>query len=491
MVESQIDTYMSSDSIRGYDNSGKKRNWFYRKFYRDNLFIIHDTVKKFWATIDPLFNFQAGYDKGDSLRKVYENTRGFIIQGGIGKKFSFASSFFEDQATFPYYVDNFVQTYSVIPGQGRVKQLTSTTGNSFYSNGYDFSVAESYLSFSPSSHFNFQLGQGKNFIGDGYRSLLLSDNSFNYPFFKATTTFGRFQYTNLYSILINTNPSLLSIASEGLFQQKAANFQYLSWTATNRLELGLFQGLIWQAANGNNKQCYNFNYFDPIIGINAARYGLADDNHNVLLGSTAKYKITSNILVYGQVVADDIGPAESIKNKTGYQLGLKYYFPKVEVMLEYNRVRPYTYTNDNIAENYNHYNQALADPLGANFKELIAQANFRFAKHFAVHLQVNYALIGEDENNNNGSNIFLSDTSGTKNITTVKIGQGAKGHLNYMDGHISYLMNPRTNMNIVLGVTYREFQEYPTYSIGPINDPVTMLFYIGFRTSITNSYFDF
>ena len=133
----------------------------------------------------------------------------------------------------------------------------------------------------------------------------------------------------------------------------------------------------------------------------------------------------------------------------------------------------------------------MADPLGANFKEFIAQVNFRFAKHFAVHLQANYALIGEDDANNNGSNIFLSDTIGTKNISSVKMGQGLKGTLNYVDGHISYLMNPKTNMNVVLGITYRGFKEASSTGTGDIKDPTTMLFYIGFRTSITNSYFDF
>ena len=397
LLQSQVSQYMSTDSIRGYDYNGPKRSWFYRKFYRENLFILHDTARKFWATIDPLFNFQATDDKGDSARKFYENTRGFMIQAGIGSKFSFSTSFYEDQASFPYYVDKFVQTYDIVPGQGRVKLLNSAIGSSFYNNGYDFSVSEAYMTFTPSDHVSFQLGQGKNFVGDGYRSLLLSDNSFDYPYFKTTTTFGKFQYTNLYCLFINTNEQLLSIASEGLFQRKAANIQYLSWNATSRLEIGVFQALIWQAADSvTNKQSYNFNYFDPVIGINAARYGFGDYNHNVLVGSTIKYKITSNLLAYGQLVIDDIGPAQSVKDKTGYQLGLKLYNHLGEALIEYNQVRPYTYSTDNFQENYNNYNQALADPLGSNFRELNVQLNYHFAKHFTFHAELDYAVIGED-----------------------------------------------------------------------------------------------
>lgn len=485
--------YTSNDSIKGMDEYPvpvEKRSWLYRKIYNECFFIIHDTAKKFWCTIDPLFNFQASDDRGDSARKMVQNTRGFLLQGGIGEKFSFSTSFYENQATFPYYVDNFIQTSDVLPGQGRAKILNSQTGGSFYSNGYDFDISESNMSFTPSSHFNFQLGQGKNFIGDGYRSLLLSDNSFDYPYFKVTSTFGKFQYTNMYAIFLNlSNNSIVTGETEGLVQRKAASFQYLSWNVSNRLEWGLFQGLIWQASNYvTNQQSYNINYFDPVIGANALRYGLGGDNDNVLLGSTIKYKITRNFLFYGQLVANDIGPSETIKNKTGFQSGFKYYNHLGELLIEYNQVRPYTYTDINAAQNYTNYNQALGDPLGANFKEFIVSVNVHLAKHFALHLQTNYAIIGEDAvNTNNGSNLLLSDTIFVKNQAAVTMGQGIKGVMNYADGHISYLMNPRTNMNIVMGVSYRELTE----SAIAYKSPVTMLFYLGFRTSIGNTYYDF
>lgn len=483
-------TYTSNDSINAMDENPVKRSWLYRKLYTESLFIIHDTAEKFWATIDPLFNFQGADDRGDSARKTTLNTRGFIVQGGIGYKFSFTTSFYENQATFPYYVDNFIQATNVIPGQGRGKTLNSATGSSFYSNGYDFDIAESDLSFSPSKYFNFQLGQGKNFIGDGYRSLLLSDNSFDYPFFKMTSTFGKFQYTDMYCLLLDLSNDTISKAGvEGLFQRKAASFQYLSWDVTKRLEWGFFQGLIWQASNYvTNKQSYNLNYFDPVIGVNALRYGLGGSPNNVLIGSTLKYKVTRNILAYGQLVANDLGPAQSIQNKTGFQAGMKYYNHLGELLIEYNQVRPYTYMDNNADENYTNYNQALADPLGANFKELIASVNIHLAKHFALHLQVNYAIIGEDgSHTNNGNNLLLSDTIFTKNQTTAAMGQGVKGALNYADGHISYLMNPRTNMNVVMGLSYRELTE----SSISYKSPVTMLFYFGFRTSLSNIYYDF
>jgi hypothetical protein len=41
---------------------------------------------------------------------------------------------------------------------------------------YDFPLAEANLTFSASKHIDLQLGYGRNFIGDGYRSLMESDS---------------------------------------------------------------------------------------------------------------------------------------------------------------------------------------------------------------------------------------------------------------------------------------------------------------------------
>ena len=64
---------------------------------------------------------------------------------------------------------------AIIPGRGIAKD--------FKSDAYDYPVAEAYLSYTPSKYFNFQFGNGKNFIGDGYRSLFLSDVASPYPLF--------------------------------------------------------------------------------------------------------------------------------------------------------------------------------------------------------------------------------------------------------------------------------------------------------------------
>ena len=452
----------------------------YRKVYLENLFIVHDTASKFYATIDPLFNFQGSMDLSDSNKKYTQNTRGILIQGNVGSKFAFSTIFWENQASLPWYLQKFVEANYVVPGYGRPK--------SFGKNSYDYSMSEAYLSYAFSNHFAVQGGYGKNFIGDGYRSLLLSDNTFAYPYLRFTTTFWHLQYTNLYTVFMDpfSNRDVTVVNIEGLIQRKAGAFQYLSWNIVPQVEWGLFQGMIWTAGDQFNHTAFNFNYFDPIIGVNSAVYGLGNTN-NVLLGSTIKYKICKNVMTYGQLLVDDFpknGDMHSIYNKTGYQAGVKYYNKFGEVQVEYNQVRPYTYSSSDSLENYSHYDQSLADPLGANFKEFIGIVNLRY-HHFSVHLQGNYAQEGLDTSYySQGNNIFLPDTRGSKG-TDVAMLQGLKSTMMYMDFHISYLMNPRTNMNFTIGVSRRTLTNN-LYTEQPMT-----LFYVGFRTSIENMYTDF
>jgi hypothetical protein len=60
----------------------------------------------------------------------------------------------------------------------------------FKTDSYDFPL-EANLTFTASKHIDLQLGYGRNFIGDGYRSLLESDGASPIPYFKINTIFGK------------------------------------------------------------------------------------------------------------------------------------------------------------------------------------------------------------------------------------------------------------------------------------------------------------
>jgi hypothetical protein len=475
----------------------KSRSWLFRKLKKENIIIVNDTADRFYLTADPLFNFEFGKDMADtSGEMLYRNTRGFIIRGDIGRKFSFETSFYENQATYVKYIDNYIAStddlfpqtsnynYSVIPGQGRSKV--------FKKNGYDYAMSSGYISYSPNKIFNVQLGHGKHFIGDGYRSLLLSDNSFNYPYLRITTTYKNIQYTNLYTSFMNlTNGGMKTPPHvERLFQKKTGSFQMLSFNLWNRFQLGVFQGMIFEAADSTNKEHVNFNTFDPVIGVNTALYGL-DSKNNILLGATLKIKVTNSISLYGQYMLDEVPTKSSgqVGNKYGYQIGLKYFdlftLKNLHFQLEYNTVSPYSYASDNTFQSYTHYNQSLAHPLGANFTEIVGFLNYSL-KDFFIQLKGNYAVKGYDYSGYNfGGNVFKSSSEFAANqpLDNIHTTQGMKTTITYQDIQIGYFINPARNSNIVIGLINRSEINTKTFN--------TQYVYVSWKTSLANFYYDF
>ena len=77
--------------------------------------------------------------------------------------------------------------------------------------------------------------------------------------------------------------------------------------------------------------------------------------------------------------------------------------------MEYNLVRPYTYSHWN-SSSYGHYAQPLAHPLGANFDEFIVKLDYYYQR-FSVNFKYNFARVGLDDfeniNISYGNDIFL------------------------------------------------------------------------------------
>ncbi len=466
-----------------------------RKFYEESLFIAYDKNDKFRLTIDPLFNLEIGKDLVDTTGETpFTNTRGVRMQGAIGEQFFFYTSFYENQSTFVQYIDDKIAYTGtlfpgteIVPGQGRAKV--------FKVNGYDYAQAFGYISYSPSNTINLQLGHGKHFIGHGYRSLFLSDNAHNYPYARISTTYKKLQFTNLYTSFLNlTDGGVTTPANiERLFQKKVGAYQTVSYNHNNIWELGVSQSLIWTAADTMNAQHLSFNTFNPILGVNAFGYGMRNDN-NVMLAFHGKYNFQNNISAYGQIVVDDFKRETDLTDvykKYGYQLGLKYFqqlkFGNLYCQVELNRVRPYTFSAEKVAQSYTHFNQSLAHPLGANFNEIVSFINFKRDRHFA-QLKMNFITQGLDSANSNyGSNVFVPDNSTlpvTSNLLDVKTLQGNKSLTNIFDLHYGYLVNPVTNFSVVMGVISR---------INTIDDVSTSTHYVYFsvRTYLRNLYYDF
>jgi hypothetical protein len=98
--------------------------WVTAKLFKEHLIELDEP--NFKVEIDPLFNFSFGQEletHDDERQNNYTNTRGFQLNAQIGKRVYLHTSFLENQARFPDYIDRFVDSLQVVPGSGRVKDF--------------------------------------------------------------------------------------------------------------------------------------------------------------------------------------------------------------------------------------------------------------------------------------------------------------------------------------------------------------------------------
>jgi hypothetical protein len=464
-----------------------RNNLFARKLKQEHLLQIKK--ENFYLAIDPVFDMYAYKDFNADTATYYTNTRGLFVEGALGKRVAFYSSFYESQSFFPKYLSDFANLTDVAPGMGRHK--------TFRVNGYDYAMASGVLSIDLTKFINVQAGQGKNFIGDGYRSLLLSDNAFNYPFVKTQIHYKRFQYIFAYASLQeigglrNLHPGL----AEPLFTRKPFTFQFLQFQIKKRIQLGFFQSTMFYTRDSARAYTFDYNILNPVIGLNGVKYGL-NNNNNVLLGLTARLRLTHDLIVYGQLAMDDTDPykkVNSIRNKYAYQWGFRlnnaFILKNLVVQFEQNRVRPYTYSASRTWQNYSHYNQSMAHPLGANFKENVIFVNYRIKKDFILQFKYSRVFQGIDSINggNTGSNIFLSDLTASNGYYSgvYKRINGYQTDLRYISFRFGYVVNYTTNLTIFVEAQQRNFD-------GLITPRTSSMFgFIGITSNLFNLYHDF
>ncbi|MBE5321957.1 gliding motility protein RemB [Pedobacter sp. MR2016-19] len=457
-----------------------RKSWVLRKLFSEHLFDMQ--MEDFTVYADFLPDFQIGRD-ASGKKNTFLNTRGYQIGGTVGKKFSFYTSGYENQGRFASYYDNYVNTTNVVPGQSYDRSSGKITK--------DWSYVTATLSYTPIKYLNITAGYDKTFIGDGYRSMLLSDFSSPYPFLKLTGNLGNVQYMVMWAAM--QDPGAQKLSYDAGNRKKGGIFHYLDWNVNNKLSIGFFDSIVWvQTDDAGNKRGFDWGYANPIIFLRPVEASSGSPD-NALLGFTSKYKFAKEVVAYGQFSLDEFQAKEffsskgSVRNKYGWQLGVRgadiFKVAGLNYLLEYNTAKPYTYSSRTRIGNYANYNEPLAHPLGANFREAVGLLNYSY-KRFDFTGELMYARYGLDEAGQNyGKNIFepyLASIKQEGNYTT----QGINTSLFYAEGRVAYVVNPKYNLRLELGGILRR----ESNSLGKNN---TGLITFGLRSSFRNLYTDF
>ena len=376
----------------------------------------------------------------------YTNTKGVEIRGMINKKVGFYSFLTDNQINYNTYVNNFIATMGAVPGEGFHKPFKVTAR--------DFITARGYITFKATKNINMQFGHDINFIGNGMRSLILSDFGNSYLFLKIQTNVWKLKYTNLFAQMNAMGPN--DFGPNNLYPRKYFALHHLSLNVNKHFNIGLFESIVFGRSDSSNQGSFDINYMNPIIFYRwAEQQNGSPDNAN--LGLDFKLNMLKHFSLYGQVFIDELIFANVIAsngswtNKQGLQIGLKtidvFNIPTLDLQVETNMVRPYTYSHFGNYTNYTNYGQALAHPYGANFNEYIAILRYQPITKLQLTGKLIYANIGLDSNNTNlgagnfGGNIFkpyvyVSNKHSLNNV----IGQGIATKLMYVSATASYML---------------------------------------------------
>ncbi len=393
--------------------------------------------------------------------------RGVEIRGMINKKLGFYTFVSDNQGTFPKYVRNYTERYNM-PAEGLAKTLRRT--------GVDFLSARGYITFRPLKSINIQFGHDRNFIGSGYRSMLLSDNSSPYLFLRIDTHLGKFQYTNLWSSMINYQNFR---GRDLLRSKKYSAMHHLSVNLTDRLNIGVFEAVIFSRDSSGIKG-YDLNYLSPVIFYRFVESYLGSQD-NALLGFNFKWLIARRASVYGQFMLDEFltkyyfSKSGSWTKKYGTQIGIKYVdafgIGNLDVQAEYNMAQPYTYSHQDGGRNYTHFRQPLAHPLGANFNELLLLLRYKITPRLSTYGTVMWSRQGIDRAGlNYGGNLLLDYDTRVSDFGN-SLGQGVPLYTRFGDLRLSYML---AHNLFVEGRVLLRREESPRYNVRQSTSMATM-----------------
>lgn len=432
----------------------------------------------------PLIELELGYDALTKKAISYSGI-GTQVRYQLGARLCIAASFFGGTAQLPFFMDTTLGAQKILPEFGQAYAGNHHT--------YQFTDFRGYISYTTANKvFNVQAGRGKHFIGDGYRSILLSDFAPANPYLQFSASIWKLQYSVWYNWFVDPSNANGRKAS---YQNKYGSFHYLSYNPIKQISIGVFENVIWRGSDTSQSRTFEVNYLNPVVFYRPQEYAVGSPD-NSFLGLNLSAIIYKRIKLYGQLGLDEFYLKEIRAhngwwaNKQAWQMGGKYInafgVKGAMLQLEYNEVRPFTYSHGLVDQNYGQYGMPLAHPLGANFKEYLGLLSYNkgpwsFQADFVRILQ------GKDTNStsaNVGANIFRSYIQRAReygNFTTQGVLHTTlQSHLK-----ISYLLDSNDNLRLELGYVQRSVKSSLNYQL---QNPY---FYFSVKTSLWNRYRDY
>lgn len=455
-----------------------------KTFYKKQSDMINVQKDNYTFVLNPVIAYQQMVETGNTKQNLFVNTKGLEIRGTIGKRLGFYSMFSDNQERGPQHFQDFVLRNNAVQGMTYYKDFKLNKPG----NAVDYINASGYIDADViKNRVNISMGYDRFQIGDGYRSLFLSDFSSPFTFVKLNTRFWKFNYQNLYMEL---TPQYKR-GGDKILTHKYATMHHLSINATKWLNLGLFEAITF-----GRKDHFEFSYMNPIILYRSIEQSNGSPD-NAMLGMNFKINTGKKTMFYGQIILDEF-KFSHIKardgwwaNKQGFQLGAKtadvFGLKNLFMQAELNYVRPYTYSFRDTVADYTNYNQSLAHPYSANFAELSLQLRYKPTEKIYLTFKTFYNKQGRDTSATGvsfGGNPFKNYKfrSGEDGI---KMFNGYASTVKFANLNLSYEL--KDNFYLDLGLNYRDEQASHKYNSTFSSTQI----YTGFRLNATRRQYDY
>lgn len=456
------------------DNDAEKPILKY--FYQKKSDMLHKRAEGFDVHVNPILHSVVTADP-DAGSFPYISQRGFSIRGSVDEKVGFYIDASDVQLRPMQYVRSTMD-------DRRYEGARPMFGEGFYKSNDDGSLAffnaRGHINFSLNRYIQARVGHGKFFIGNGYRSLTLSNFSDDFSYININTKVWRLNYTNIWGKLIASNLQL-----NGRYPVKFLAFRRIGLDVTDNFNIGIYEAIITSRHDSAGNNQLDAAYLNPMIFYRGLEHDLGDSD-NAALGIDFKWNIRKGFQLYGQLYVDELKADEYLGgsgtifngdgwwgNKQSYQLGFKYInvlgVDNLDFQGELNYVRPYTYTHYSLPaelphqrfSNYQHFNQPLAHPLGANFAEVIGIARYQPFKRLTLVGKAFYAVRGTDERDERGQTTafygesILRDYNDRTEEYGVQVGHGVRVNWLMIDLTATYMI--RHNLMLDLKFTHRNY----------------------------------
>lgn len=426
--------YLTNDNWEWFPGGGPNTNMSERPFLKDFYTVKSDffsvSTQDFDLHVNPVLYVGAGKDsRTDEM--LFVNTRGVEVRGMVDNKVGFYTYLADNQTRLPAYVRDQITATGVVPHEGFWKDYKQ-------GKGVDFLHARGYISLEASKSISIQFGHDRQFIGNGYRSLIFSDYAPPSFFLKGNVKIWRLNYLFTINQMTADTRSTPGSNFRG-YPNKFMALHHLSLNIGEKLNVGVFESVIFSPDDTLGTKHFRLEYLNPIIFYRAIEQQNGSSD-NVMLGFDFKWNAVKRLSFYGQFVLDEFVIANIRQgngwwaNKFAVQVGGKYIdafgLPNLDLQGEINLVRPFTYSHHTLYGSYTNYRQPLAHPMGANLKEAVGIMRYQPLPRLNLTGKLVFTSIGRDETNdqNWGSNI-LKDNSTREQEFNNKVGQGISNEI--------------------------------------------------------------